>query len=358
MMRYLSLLILTFFFFQLTAQHTDVLKFEEQTFDFGTVKEEAGPITHEFTFTNTGDKPVKISNVSASCGCTTPGWTKEAVAPGEKGFVKAQYNPFNRPGYFNKNLTVYIEGGKEIKLYIKGNVIPKPKSIEEQLPAANGNIRTKFKSFNMGKVLTSENPTAKEFEIYNSGEKPIVITSVKHPEHISLTYPDTLLPGKTEQMIITYSGKDKNDLGFFSESIVLVTDDQNDMEKEYTVYTNVEEYFPPLSVEEWDRSPRLSFGEQVYDFGRTEEGEKVETEFEFTNNGKSTLNIRKVDSNCSCLKVELTKNDLTPGESAKIKAILSTDGRRGNQQKAITIYSNDPSAPVQRLTVKGYVKGD
>lgn len=96
-------------------------KFENQTFDFGKVKQ-GEPVTHEFKFTNTGTAPMIITNVTASCGCTTPDWTKDIIPPGGKGFIKATYNAA-APGAFNKSVTVTanVENGY-VTLFIKGEV--------------------------------------------------------------------------------------------------------------------------------------------------------------------------------------------------------------------------------------------
>jgi hypothetical protein len=80
------------------AQEKAKFSFEEETFDFGSIKEENGSVEHKFVFTNTGNAPLLIQGVKASCGCTTPAWSKEPIPPGEKGFVMAKYNPKNRPG--------------------------------------------------------------------------------------------------------------------------------------------------------------------------------------------------------------------------------------------------------------------
>lgn len=102
-----------------------VITFETTTHEFGDVKETGGPITHEFKFKNTGDQPVIISNVQASCGCTTPDWTKTPVAPGGSGLIKAQYNPLGRPGQFNKSLTITSNAVEATTVvFIKGNVVP------------------------------------------------------------------------------------------------------------------------------------------------------------------------------------------------------------------------------------------
>ena len=101
-------------------------KFGEETFDFGTVPQ-GTPVTHEFTFENTGKEPIVIKNVQASCGCTTPTWPKEPVLPGKTAVISATYNAAN-PGSFTKSITVTSNATEPTKvLYIKGTVKEKPK---------------------------------------------------------------------------------------------------------------------------------------------------------------------------------------------------------------------------------------
>ncbi len=104
---------------------TDVAVFTwaSTSHDFGKIKQGV-PATYEFKFTNTGKSPLVITNVQASCGCTTPDWTKEPVMPGGQGFIKATYNAAS-PGAFNKTVTVTanIDAGF-VQLTIKGEVQP------------------------------------------------------------------------------------------------------------------------------------------------------------------------------------------------------------------------------------------
>ncbi|HZY82840.1 MAG TPA: DUF1573 domain-containing protein [Cyclobacteriaceae bacterium] len=104
-----------------------VASFDAQNFDFGKIKQGA-PVTHEFKFTNTGKVPMIITNVQASCGCTTPDWSKDPVPPGGKGFIKATYNAAS-VGAFNKAVTVTanIPNGS-VQLFIKGEVSQTPVS--------------------------------------------------------------------------------------------------------------------------------------------------------------------------------------------------------------------------------------
>lgn len=101
------------------------MTFDEKTHDFGTIKEADGPVTHIFEFTNTGNEPLVILAVNASCGCTRPEYPKEPIKPGKKGKIKVTFNPAGRPGEFSKDIKVRSNGNKRPILKITGTVVPK-----------------------------------------------------------------------------------------------------------------------------------------------------------------------------------------------------------------------------------------
>ncbi len=93
-----------------SAQKKAVIAAEVTTHDFGEIKEADGKVSHTFVIKNQGDGPLVITRVIASCGCTTPEWTKEPIAPGKTGDIKVTYNPSGRPGSFSKTISVYSNG--------------------------------------------------------------------------------------------------------------------------------------------------------------------------------------------------------------------------------------------------------
>ncbi len=95
---------------------------EKTTHDFAKI-DQGKPVTIDFIFTNAGTVPLVISGVRGSCGCTVTDYTKEPIAPGKKGSVKATFNAAAL-GAFNKSIrvTANVEGGAET-LYIKGEVV-------------------------------------------------------------------------------------------------------------------------------------------------------------------------------------------------------------------------------------------
>lgn len=129
-MKKLSIAVMLLLAFTLTIAAADKtkaqIKFEKTTYDFGNIREDGGPVSHEFTFVNTGSEGLKIISAKAECGCTKPEYPKKEIAPGETGKIKVTYNPAGRPGGFTKVVTVRCTGNPgKINLKIRGSVIPK-----------------------------------------------------------------------------------------------------------------------------------------------------------------------------------------------------------------------------------------
>lgn len=101
-----------------------VISADETSYDFGQIEEDEGKVSVTFTIKNTGDAPLVITRVIASCGCTTPEWTREPIAPGKTGDIEITYNPKGRPGPFSKTISVYSNGKLgSFVLTIRGEVI-------------------------------------------------------------------------------------------------------------------------------------------------------------------------------------------------------------------------------------------
>jgi hypothetical protein len=155
------------------------LSFGKDSHDFGVVVE-GTQATYDFEFTNGGDAPVIISNVSASCGCTTPFWTKEPVLPGKKGKVTASYNSAGRPGVFYKTVTVVSNAqNANVVLTIKGTVEPKPVvAATPQEVERSGRLVLNKTSHHFGKVEKGQS-VSQVFTVRNTGKSDLNIQTVQ-----------------------------------------------------------------------------------------------------------------------------------------------------------------------------------
>lgn len=157
------------------------IKFGKESHEFGEVIE--GKLaSYEFEVTNTGNQPLIINNVQASCGCTSPHWTREAIAPGKSGIIKATYNSAGRPGPFNKSLTVVSNSGTGTKtIYIKGTVLKKEdKVFTEEEKKNSAKISIEKGSYKVGKLEVNQKGVAKVV-VFNKGINPLEIDNVTSP---------------------------------------------------------------------------------------------------------------------------------------------------------------------------------
>ena len=110
-----------------SAQKQADIKFDKTTLDLGTFSESNPKVTGAFKFTNTGDGPLIIHQVVASCGCTIPEYTKAPIKPGESGEIKITYNGAGKyPGHFKKSVTLRTNAKQEItRLFVEGEMTSK-----------------------------------------------------------------------------------------------------------------------------------------------------------------------------------------------------------------------------------------
>jgi len=340
----------------LNAQDVPVVRLLEEVHDFGEINEIDGPVAHTFKFLNVGSGALAILDVKATCGCTLPDWSKKVILPGDTGFVVVSFNPYNRPGTFRKSLTVTTNAEATTFLYVKGTVKPKPETIIENLPNQMGALRTRYRSFNLGR-MTNEKVFSKSFDIYNQGAEDLsFLDKFEAPSNISISWsPKTLKPGELGSLTLSYDPGDLELLGFNSHELVLFTDERDNSRKAFNVLATVEEFFPLLSDEEAAKVPVLAIDEQQVDFGKVDQGEIITGVFTLTNAGIDPLQIRSLKSNCDCTKGVLYNRTIQEGESEKLQVIFDTSGRKGNQLKMLTIFSNDPNNPTQTVRLTGYV---
>jgi hypothetical protein len=113
-----------------------LLTMKETEFDFGKIPQ-GKPVTHVFTVENKGKTDLKISNVQASCGCTTPSWEKDkAVAAGAKTDITVGYNAAAE-GPFTKLITISYNDGGTKQITIKGEVWKTPATSAPENKAVN-----------------------------------------------------------------------------------------------------------------------------------------------------------------------------------------------------------------------------
>ena len=330
------------------------VSFEEPIADLGIILDNRGPVTHRFTFIN-NSSALAVDQVVTSCGCTSSNWSTDTIQTGAEGFVEIEFDPNNRPGPFEKYADVYFSGSSDTsRLVIRGFVRPAAASIEEEFPIQMGALRVKTTNLDLG-TITKKSLYSKSFEVYNQSNQILVFSDdMVGPNHITVTYePYTLKPGSTGKLWVHYDVVARNDLGYFNEDITLFTYESADTRKNFNITATVLD----LPSEVTPESPKARFEKTEIDFGIKQQGDTVNVVFPVRNGGKSKLQLKKVFGNCNCIQVSTNQYQLDPGESAEISVRFITDERLGNQEKTVTVFTDDPQKPVAILKLKGRLRG-
>ncbi|MDX2245980.1 MAG: DUF1573 domain-containing protein [Bacteroidia bacterium] len=354
--RTITLLFVLFFSVLSYAQEDSKIKFEKTTHDFGNLAKDA-PAVYSFKFTNTSEAPVVLSRVKASCGCTTPSWTKESVAPGKTGEINVEYNT-SRVGPFTKTVTVtYDTLAKPVILYIKGNV-EQPAGGEDFIAFAHNIGGLSFDKINHSiGTLNSDADKTLEIQVKNVSPHKITFTGRYEKEMMFEVTPGKteLIPGEKTTISIHIDGDKFITPGTFSKSVVVYTDEAENAAKSFLVNGNLNRVY---SQAELDRMPNIAFETMEYDGGSVIDGEKVVYAYKFKNTGTNDLVIESVKASCGCTATAPKDMIIPGGGTSEIVATFDSRGRSGAQTKTITVRSNDPDSPTVILRLKVEVEKD
>lgn len=353
----LTFILFSGYSFESKAQNVAEIKFDKMDHVFGKISEDGGPAVHVFNFANMGKVPLVISSANASCGCTTPEWTKEPILPGKSGLIKVSYDPKNRPGAFTKTVTVFANVPNNTRiLTISGEVLPHVKTVEEIYTREVGPLRMKNDYMAFVKVKDNEVKTDTLF-YYNPGTVPVSIGYKFLPPHLKIkAVPETVQPKAKGYFLISWDGRQKVDYGWQTNRVYLLFNGKDDTNYAVTVSATIEEDFSKLSSAEMANAPKIEFNSKAFNFGEITEGQKVDYVFKIMNKGKRDLIIRSAKASCGCTAANTGSNLIKPGQSTDLKVSFDSQGKVGMQNKTVTIISNDPEQATVTLAVTGTVK--
>ncbi len=232
-----------------------VMQFEAENHTFDAIIE--GELaSHDFKFTNVGDKPVIISHVQASCGCTTPTWTKEPIMPGKQGVITAAYNSAGRPGPFAKTITV-TSSAKPSTLALSFRGVVLKKADEQKLTSEEKIAAPKLvldrNATSIGKIEYQQKVTSK-FKVTNTGRNALNIKDVQSAclcTSFKVSKPE-IGAGESADLEITFSGLNK---GAVNEKVYISSNDPVTPYSLVTMKVNVVDKLVPSAIMKESSAP-------------------------------------------------------------------------------------------------------
>ena len=334
------------------AAQVPALEFTRQVHDFGTIREEDGPVSCDFEFTNTGKVPLVIEDVEVSCGCTTPQYSKAPLRPGDTGTIRVRYNPEGRPGAFRKDITVRSGGGKISRVVtITGEVKPRPQEVGDMYPVRCGPLWLSVSRLNLGYVPRGT-VKASGIEYYNSSSQPLtlaVVYETEEPYFDVVLSDDRLAPGAGGVMTVSYDLRRADRWGVLPGRFSLSVNGSVDTTV-FSVSGVATEDFSQMTSAQIEEAPKAAFSSQYYNFGVQKAGEELRREFILTNDGRSPLSIRDMKSGPRMSATLDASRTIDPGESVVFTVTLDTkDAPAGRLMDRIVLIVNDPSRPMREI---------
>lgn len=337
-----------------------VITFSKTEHDFGKINEEDGRVSVMFEFKNEGMAPLVLSNVRASCGCTTPTWTKEPVEPGKTGSITVTYNPNGRPGRFQKTVTITSNASEPTKkVYIKGEVIPKQAKPVNKYTIAVGDLNMKSKSLDLGTIKKGESKTG-ELEYANLKQEEHNVDLFINSADAYLTSQVTLRTVKaneTGKFVFAVDTKDTKLYGPVKAYAYVSIDGKKVFDEEHrlVVKANIVEDFSGMTVEDKQQAPIIE-AEKTIDLGHVAAGKVLKGRLEVKNMGVNPLEIRRVYSTEEKLILKGCKA-VKSGKKGQIGVEINTKGLEpGKYSREIVIISNDYARSVERIIVNWTVE--
>jgi len=337
-----------------------VITFKTTEHDFGKINEADGRVSTVFEFKNEGMEPLVLSNVRASCGCTTPNWTREPVEPGQTGKITVTYNPNGRPGRFQKTVTITSNATEATtRVYIKGEVIPKPAKPVNQYTIKMGDLSLKAKSVNFGTVKKGQKVNH-EIEYANHTDKTITVELATRSEDnflISQVTLEKLEPNQTGKFMFVFDSEICKIYGPMNFYAYVVVDGKKITTDEYKLSfkAEVDEDFSNLTVEQRQQAPILEMQSSL-NLGEVAQGKSIKAVLPIKNVGANPMYLRNVYNNNEFINIVAPKSPIKSGKKADIKLTLNAvmDGEpmpAGFYEREILVITNDPNNPKKSIKI-------
>ncbi|MCH5327934.1 MAG: DUF1573 domain-containing protein [Coprobacter sp.] len=338
----------------LCAQPKPELKFEVTAHDFGEIAEEGGLVTCSFPFTNTGNATLIITRAVATCGCTQPIFPNVPIGPGKSGEIKVSFNPKGRPGKFQKSVYVFanIDSARAV-LTITGKVLREDKT-PVKFANAMGPITLRAKHLSFFDVYT-DSVKVRSIDFANSLRDSITLAFGNVPPHLTVKQiPERVAPGKSGVIEVTYDASRANDWGMHKDEfgIIFPGEESPDRKNVITVSADIRENFAHMTAAQRAKAPKIVMEETRLDFGKIKGDSPVEKTIKIRNEGKSTLQIRKINNDSNTVLAEVSKMTVPPGKAIDFKVSVFPSGAKSKiLSHRIFLIVNDPVNPTFSIPV-------
>ena len=352
---YLTILLAFLGFLGLSAE----IKWMEVDHNFGAFNEDDGNVTCTFKMINLGPEPVAITAARATCGCTTPKYSRSTIMPGDTADISVSYNPTGRPGNFEKKVYVDLSDSDipRQSLSIRGTVIGSANTLSKRFPADAGKLKFSNSSIAFGDIYKGKGKNV-FLKAYNASEKEIKPEWINVPKYLRITTNNPVIkPGEQITYVFTANASESPLYGFVNDTVKMVpSPGENPID--FYVMSMMLDDFSDMPVDKRLKAPLIQTSSESIDFGAYDsEAGPLKATIEITNKGDNPLLVRRAYSVDDGVRVAVSKKTIKKDKKGEISVTFDPSASKKDVLNGrLVIITNDPTGPVTVIRLVGYSK--
>lgn len=328
--------------------------FLETKHNFGTFNEDDGLATCRFAIVNEGTSPLSILAARATCGCTTPQYSRDPVAPGDTTYITVSYDPKGRPGRFNKPVYVETNGTQsKTRLDISGVVIGNNATLQHRYPVDFGPLKLSRDTYALGEA-TMDHIRTIYLEGYNQSSDSLHVKVENVPSYLDIVVAPEIAPPGEQVTFIAYVTPHKGaEYGVLEDTIRVIP--APGLSFDLPTILTVKEDFSGIDASKMANAPIAVPSTDRIELGRVaKDGDPITTSMKIENAGKDDLKIRRVYSVDPGVTAKAVSTTVKKGKSTTINITIDPDRQTGSMLNTrLHIITNDPLHPLYVIRIVG-----
>lgn len=297
----------------------------EPVFDFGQV-EQGEQVTHDFQFTNQGNRDLRVQSVKTSCGCTAAVIAADTIPPGTAGSIQATFDTKRFAGQKAKNIRVHTNDplNPVTTLTLQGEI-----TIEVQVQPTQ---------LYLGRLQRGE-PVTRTVTVLYDENKSLEITDITNGNSaIKVRAEDAQVEGKKGKALQVSVSKTAR-RGPLNDTITITTTST----KKPTISV------PVVGSIEGD----ISVSPSQVSFGVVRQGVGETRTVRIKNRSAQPLSIGQIQSSLASVVPELT--EVTPGKEFELRLHITGDTEPGRIRGSVEVLTDHPEETQLTIPLFGIV---
>lgn len=304
------------------------------------------PATITVSLRNTSTQPAGIKYVDTGCGCSKATYPAGEINPGQDAQVSITFD-CKQLGHFNRIVRVYdTKSQRPAEFEIRGQVVTKIENYTGNYPFKLGSLLTDAQSIDFDDVHKGVK-MVKEIHIMNPTGQNVEPVMLRLPSYLTAEMqPKVLGPKQKGTMYVTLNSRDLRDYGLTPSTIYLGKNSSDKVNKDKEISVSTVLLPPVMAKDDLKRTyaPKLVMSAKTLNMTELQSKSKAKDEITISNEGKSTLEISKLQLFTAGLQVQLGQQRLEPGESTKLKVTaIGKELKKVRTRPRILMITNDPN---------------